>query len=567
MADFTKLNGYTVKDPQAVHTYDTVADLKADAKLKAGNHVQTKGYTTTGDGGHGTYIIVDDNTLVDNGGSIHELNNGLMGVLINDGEVNIKQFGAYGDGTHNDTMAFVKALEIAMDTNKNVFIPSGTFLVDPNVFQMVSRLGTYNDLTLRGNGKSQSILKLNNTTTDQYFSNSTSKQLYAELNFYDIAFTGNDNTANGFYCYSTGTEKRFRFYNCNFNNLSNVLYCAGTGNADMHRFYNCTAVIYGNFLTLDNAQSVNIELYGMDVNCQTGGQFIKYYKGGCVSVFGGEFETHGSTGYYLLDFSEASQSMGVGNIGLCFTGSRFEFHNQHKFLNSTSNKVINIDFTDCNLGTADSLSSGYYAELTKNSIVKLNNCSLINSLTFHVYTTGSYLSDSAHGAMLEFNNCVSNGRIYNQVTAEGNFSRVKAKGCNSIAISGTGVDDFDWNWQQRSSSAITAETNIGALKRSGEGWPKGGDEFTLTIPPNCFVKKIKIYRPALTASTASYVLHVGNSNKSVVYGETAGTSTFNDEINIDVEDIGFVADNVIKVWATGEATNITTLGYGYIEYI
>lgn len=111
MADFTKLNGYTVKDPQAVHTYDTVADLKADTKLKAGNHAQTKGYTTVGDDGHATYIIVDDNTLVDDGGSVHELSNGLFAVLLNDVYVTPEMFGAYGDGTHDDTIAIHKAIE------------------------------------------------------------------------------------------------------------------------------------------------------------------------------------------------------------------------------------------------------------------------------------------------------------------------------------------------------------------------------------------------------------------------------------------------------------------------
>ena len=57
MADFTKLNGYTVKDPNAIHTYDTITDLKADTKLKSGMHVSTKGYNNVNDGGNAFYVI------------------------------------------------------------------------------------------------------------------------------------------------------------------------------------------------------------------------------------------------------------------------------------------------------------------------------------------------------------------------------------------------------------------------------------------------------------------------------------------------------------------------------
>ena len=122
MADFTKLNGYTVKDPQAVHTYDTVADLKADTKLKAGNHVQTKGYTTAGDGGHATYIIVDDNTLVEDDGMIHDLANGLKAVLLADEFITPEMFGAKCDGITDDTQALNKAISCALSFNAPVHL-------------------------------------------------------------------------------------------------------------------------------------------------------------------------------------------------------------------------------------------------------------------------------------------------------------------------------------------------------------------------------------------------------------------------------------------------------------
>lgn len=75
--------------------YNTVADMKSDKSLKQGDMAVTLGYYSINDGGGSEYIIVDDNTLVDDGGSIHKLVNGLRAELvISNDTINIKQLGA-----------------------------------------------------------------------------------------------------------------------------------------------------------------------------------------------------------------------------------------------------------------------------------------------------------------------------------------------------------------------------------------------------------------------------------------------------------------------------------------
>ena len=75
--------------------YNNVAEMKADKKLKVGDMAVTLGYYEVNDGGGGTYLIrtktVSD---VDDGGSIHQINDELVSELIVDNCVNIKQFGA-----------------------------------------------------------------------------------------------------------------------------------------------------------------------------------------------------------------------------------------------------------------------------------------------------------------------------------------------------------------------------------------------------------------------------------------------------------------------------------------
>lgn len=128
MSDIVTLNGYKIKDEKAVRSYESIAQMKADTKLKEGYHVKTKGYYEVNDGGNGEYIIVDDDTLVDDGGLIHVLSNGLRAKLINS-KINVKQFGAYGDGTHDDTTSFKNALSL----NREIYIPNGNYLLTDNL--------------------------------------------------------------------------------------------------------------------------------------------------------------------------------------------------------------------------------------------------------------------------------------------------------------------------------------------------------------------------------------------------------------------------------------------------
>lgn len=138
MSDIVTLNGYKIKDEKAVRSYDTIALMKADTKLKEGYHVKTKGYYEANDGANAEYIIVDDDSLVDDGGSIHVLTNGLRAKLIVNDNVNVKQFGAYGDNTHDDTQAFLNAvayIDSLLSSNKVYIleVPTGVYKVTDTI--------------------------------------------------------------------------------------------------------------------------------------------------------------------------------------------------------------------------------------------------------------------------------------------------------------------------------------------------------------------------------------------------------------------------------------------------
>lgn len=140
--------------------YNNVADMKADTKLKVGDYICTLGYYEANDGGAGDYRVVSGN-YTDNGGSYHQLKNNLYAELIIKDKINVKQFGAYGDNTHDDTLSFQNAINY-IDKDGTVCVPKGTYKISSTLTTNVSIsiIGT-NDvpkIIFIGTGKLFSIL-------------------------------------------------------------------------------------------------------------------------------------------------------------------------------------------------------------------------------------------------------------------------------------------------------------------------------------------------------------------------------------------------------------------------
>ena len=109
--------------------FDSVTDMKS-SNLDAGQTAFTKGYYSINDGGAAVYIIRSKKESdTDDGGSVIFLDNNNVAELIIDGGINVKQFGAHGNGTDNDTVAFKKAISFASSNGNNILIPQGKYKV------------------------------------------------------------------------------------------------------------------------------------------------------------------------------------------------------------------------------------------------------------------------------------------------------------------------------------------------------------------------------------------------------------------------------------------------------
>lgn len=137
--------------------FDTVADMVA-YNLTAGDTAETLGYYAANDGGAGTYKIVDSGATVD-GGSIIALNNGLKAQLIIEGKANVKQFGAKGDNSTDDTEAIQNAINFAKSKVIPVYVPVGTYRISQIVLD-------YQYAVLYGDSKKSVLKSINNNTAD-----------------------------------------------------------------------------------------------------------------------------------------------------------------------------------------------------------------------------------------------------------------------------------------------------------------------------------------------------------------------------------------------------------------
>ena len=107
--------------------YNSIAEMKADKKLKAGDMAVTLGYYETNDGGGAEYLITNTSDI-----STYQekLNNELYAkIIIKKDSIDIKQLGAYNDGIHDNYNIIQNAIKIA----KNIYINSGEYYISHGI--------------------------------------------------------------------------------------------------------------------------------------------------------------------------------------------------------------------------------------------------------------------------------------------------------------------------------------------------------------------------------------------------------------------------------------------------
>ena len=133
MANIQSINNNPIVAEGSVQAFETVADMQASEVLQAGMIAHTNGFHTSGDGGAAYYNISASGTA--NGMDVLALQGGLFATLVvTEHYVTPEQFGAYGDGTHDDASAVQGSIDYATANGCDAQFSTGmTYLVSAGI--------------------------------------------------------------------------------------------------------------------------------------------------------------------------------------------------------------------------------------------------------------------------------------------------------------------------------------------------------------------------------------------------------------------------------------------------
>lgn len=269
--------------------FDSVAAMKAEPSLTAGAYVCTAGYYESNDGGSASYLIrAKADADVDDGGSLHELQNGLVAELIvENGTVCPEQFGAKGDGVSDDTNAIQKAIDFVktLTLNAKYYLITKTLNVAGHR-KIIGTSAGINGSVIKadiGDGYTCAIKLLDDYSSFSHFRLESTRYTYDEkgsnatyngIQFNQRRYISFDNVyVIGF---NTGINIEINSW-CNIFNNTTVLQC----NVGVYVSSECNSIsfvggsIRGCVNGIHAISGMSINFYGVDIERNTVGALIE----------------------------------------------------------------------------------------------------------------------------------------------------------------------------------------------------------------------------------------------------------------------------------------------------
>lgn len=355
----------------------SVAVMKALSRRTAGRYVHVAGFATAGDGGGGLFSWSSTSTATADGGVVVSVTGVATGrwLRLYSGAVNPRWWGAKGDGTTDDSAAFVamrgyiernRRTNLAPGNDGNrlggvtILIPAGSYLVTTP--QALMAAGTVSTRTqgwaLKGEGRYVSQILYQPATAGTYLLNDDDRWLH--LTIEDIAFNSNSLTNHFMLTTSSGGSQNFVFRNVEWTGTWGYTHkLEGSDNNDVWTLDHCRwrgtfdKAIYAEAATQTSDQNVNYWLRDCEFTGPSG-TLLWFEKGGNISITGGSW-IHTGAGGRFLSLIGASHSSGV--MRLYVEGVRVESRVDASQLiySEWGGQNGSITFKSCDFGPSQNL--------------------------------------------------------------------------------------------------------------------------------------------------------------------------------------------------------------------
>jgi len=122
----------------SVQAVNTINDLQKIEMMNEGDIVIVSGYLKIGDGGGGIFRWNSQKSDYDDGGIIFKSTKSESGrwlrILEEQSPINVRWFGVWGDGNHNDYLRIQKAINTARDNHLGIYISKGDYVCENSLY-------------------------------------------------------------------------------------------------------------------------------------------------------------------------------------------------------------------------------------------------------------------------------------------------------------------------------------------------------------------------------------------------------------------------------------------------
>lgn len=304
---------------QGLLLYDNVNEMKQSTNLRNGSFAKTYGFYSINDGGKAFYKVREkqENEVPNNITVIQLSDASLVAELVTDKVLDVKQFGAKGDGTSNDTVSIQTALTFASNLGKKLVFSKGVYLVDSSLIINNEN----NDVIIEGDS---AIISLSGTESGYRLFDITAKNVKID----NIKIDGNLTNQNQFEITDYSALKIYTACRLTGNNIT-------INNIKVEN-------IYGNAFQFFKYQNINISNISIS---NVGGHF---YLNNDYDSFGDAFYFGGHEGTSNISIENVN-SIGKYNnttlsrIGICVENLLNNIIDEKTIINVNNCNLINYD--------------------------------------------------------------------------------------------------------------------------------------------------------------------------------------------------------------------------------